>query len=500
VTGDHDSLDTSVLKASIEAKKSVSLERIEITPFAVIAGEILQDRKTGHLTILKPPLRKVLYWSQGELVMAASAAAEDSLGEFLVRRGAIPADRAAQLFGEDANDVVARVHESGILDLSARQVLLREWLSGQFIPLFSLDEGTALFTEDEPLPPEKRIFVQSTAALLVEGVRSITNGLVLRRSIGDFKREIELARGSRYTIESLPLTDQERSIASSLTEPASIESFLKRYSTQSVTVAKVVIAMMALGVYAPARERAPESTTEMADMQRDLEMLAAIGSSDQRSLQAVAFSRRLPALDHYQVLDVPRAATRAQIMTAAEMLRQKYELSTFPQIVREAVKDIQRRIDEAADTLKETPRRVTYDKLLHTRSGEGAVSIQQRLTQRNMAELNFSKARELTAHGDYYGAIVLLRQTVNFAPDHAEAWALLGANQERNPRWRRDAAESYQKALSIDPNNVEVLISLGDLYKAEGMISRAQTCYEDALKISSENQQAKSRLAAMKKR
>ena len=113
-----------------------------------------------------------------------------------MRRGAIAADRAAQLFGEDANDGVAGVHESGVLDLSARQVLLREWLSAQYIPLFSLDEGTALFTEDEPLPPEKRIFVQSTAALLIEGVRSITNGLVLRRSIGDFKREIELARGS----------------------------------------------------------------------------------------------------------------------------------------------------------------------------------------------------------------------------------------------------------------------------------------------------------------
>jgi tetratricopeptide (TPR) repeat protein len=466
----------------------------------VIAGEILQDRKTGHLTILKPPLRRVLYWSQGELVMAASAAVEDSLGDFLVRRGAIPPERAAQLFAEDANDVVARVHESGILDLSARQALLREWLSAQFIPLFALDEGTALFTEDEPLPPEKRIFVQSTAALVIEGARSISNGLVLRRSIGDFKREIELARGNRFTIESLPLTDQETSIASSLTEPSSIESFLKRYSSQSVTVAKVVIAMMALGVYAPARERAPESTTEMADMQRDLEMLAAIGSSDQRSLQAVAFSRRLPTLDHYQVLDIPRAATRAQIMTAAEALRQKYDLSTFPPIVREAVKDIHRRIDEATETLKETPRRVTYDKLLHTRAGEGAVSIQQRLTQRNMAEQNFSKARELTSHADYYGAIVLLRQTVNFAPDHAEAWALLGANQERNPRWRRDAAESYQKALSIDPNNVEVLISLGDLYKAEGMISRAQTCYEDALKIANDNQQARSRLLALKKK
>jgi tetratricopeptide (TPR) repeat protein len=478
----------------------VSLERIEITPFAVIAGEILQERKTGQLTILKPPLQKVLYWSQGELVMAASAAAEDSLGEFLVRRGAVPADRAAQLFAEDANDVVARVHESGVLDLSTRQTLLREWLASHFIPLFALDEGTALFTDDDPLPPEKRIFVQSTAALLIEGIRSITNGLVLRRSIGDFKREIELTRASRFTIESLSLTDQERSIASSLTEPMSVESFLKRYAAQSVAVAKVVIAMLALGVYTSAREHAPTSTTEMADMQRDMELLAAIGSSDQRSLRAVAFSRQLATLDHYQVLDVPRAATRAQIMTAAEALRKKYDQATFPPIVREALNSIHRRIEEATETLKETPRRVTYDKLLHTRSGEGAEQIQQRLTQRNIAEQNFVKARELTSHGDYYGAIVLLKQTVNFAPDHAEAWALLGANQERNPKWRRDAAESYQKSLSNDPNNAEVLISLGDLYKAEGMISRAQTCYEDALKINSENQQARSRLQAMKKR
>jgi tetratricopeptide (TPR) repeat protein len=258
--------------------------------------------------------------------------------------------------------------------------------------------------------------------------------------------------------------------------------------------------MLALGVYTTVRQRPAPSTAEMADMQRDLELLAAIGSSDQRSLRAVAFSRQLQTLDHYQVLDIPRAATRAQIMTASDMLRQRYDQSTFPPIVREAITTIQRRLDEAVETLKDATRRMSYDKLLNGRTGEGAASIQQRLTQRSIAEQNFVKAKELTSHGDYYGAIVLLRQTVNFVPDHAEAWALLGSNQERNPRWRRDAAESFQKALSFDPNNVEVMISLGDLYKSEGMISRAQTCYEDVLKISNDNQQAKSRLAGLKKK
>src|SRR5687768_18161081 len=93
----------------------------------------------------------------------------------------MPAGRAAALVNEDATDAVARFHEAGALELAWRQTLLREWVAAQFIPLFSLDEGTAAFTEDAPLEPEKRIFLQSTAAQVIEGIRSITNGLVLDR-------------------------------------------------------------------------------------------------------------------------------------------------------------------------------------------------------------------------------------------------------------------------------------------------------------------------------
>ncbi|HEX7705590.1 MAG TPA: tetratricopeptide repeat protein, partial [Thermoanaerobaculia bacterium] len=91
-------------------------------------------------------------------------------------------------------------------------------------------------------------------------------------------------------------------------------------------------------------------------------------------------------------------------------------------------------------------------------------------------------------------------QAVNFAAQSVESWHLLGSCQERNPRWRREAAESFQRALAIDPENVEVLISLGDLYKVEGMITRAQTCYADALNIEPDNAQAERRLKELKGR
>lgn len=481
----------------------MSLDRIEITPFAVIAGDILQNRLTGYLTIIRPPIRKVLYWSQGELVLITSAAPEDSLGDFLVRRGAIPADRAFQMLTEDPTDVVAKFHEAGLLDLSQRQTLLREWTAAQFLPLFSLDEGTSAFTDDEALEPEKRVFLQSTAALVIEGVRSITNGLVLRRSLGDLKREIRLAREGRFDLETIPLTDVERRIVHALQHPETIEAFLKHFSTESVTAARVAISMTALGVFEFVDYSNQEQTAvgSFDDMQRDLELLAAIGSNDQRSLRAVGLSRQLASLDHYALLGVPRAAPRQLIISAADDLKKQYDPSTYPPIVRDAVQAIHRRIDEALSLLKDQAKRTAYDKALSQPGRGGAESsLQQRITQRSIAEQNFAKARHLASENDFYGAIVLLKQAVQFAPDNAQAWYLLGSCQERNPKWRRDAAESFQKALSIDPENTDILISLGDLYKAEGMISRAQTCYEDVLRVIPDHAEARSRLANLKKK
>lgn len=475
----------------------MSLQRIEIDPFAVIAGQILLERKTGELTLIAKGSRRSLYFSQGELVLIASEIQEESLADFLVRRGVMTASGILELATAPAVEAAARFHESGMLDLSSRQTLLREWLASIFVPLFSLDEGTTVFSDSDALDPDKRVFLQSTAALLLEGIRSITNGLVLRRSLGDIKKEIGPARSGRFHIESIPLSDSERKIAAALTAPQTIESFLKQNSGDSVTAAKIVIGMLAIGIFEIV-DRSRQSLASNDDMQRDLELLAAIGSSDQRSLRAVAFSRQIANFDYYQFLGVPRAATRSQIVLAGEELRRKYEPATFPPIIRDSIQAIIKHLEEVIETLKDPSRRATYDKLLNQAGGGEAMRL--RVTQQSIAEQNFNRARELTVAGDYYGAIVLLRQTVQYAPDNAQAWFLLGSCQERNPNWRREAAESFQMALSVDPQFIDAMISLGDLYKLEGMISRAQSCWEDVLKISPDQQQAKSRLAALRKR
>lgn len=474
----------------------MSLESLEVTPFPLVAGDIVQNRRSGVLTVITGDACRLLFWAAGDLVLAVSNVASESLAAFAIARGV-----AAEPFEATPQDAVAAFHESVRQDLSARQKLLREWLASAVMPLFSVDEGTASFSDDEPIAPEQRIFLLSTPALLMDGVRSITNGLVLRRSLGDLSRTIAPPPESRALMDMLGLSAKEHQIATALERPEQIGSFLKRFPQESSVAARTVIGMLMLGVFEIVVER-PVTAQQgnAADMERDLALLAAIGPNDGKSLRAVALSRQLGKLDFYQMLDVPRAATREQIVAQGQSLRNSYNPSKFPVIVHEAVNAIGKKVEEALATLSDATKRAAYDRVLKEATPGGDIPVQQKLARRSIAQQNYARARDLSVQGDYYGAIVLLKQAVQFAPDDANAWFLLGSCQERNPKWLREAAVSFQRALSVDPTMVEALVSLGDLYHAQGLASRAQNCYEDVLRIDPVNQQATSRLAALKKK
>ncbi len=478
----------------------MSLERLERTPFAVLIAEILSDRMTGALTIVQQPVRRVVYFSQGDVALVVSSVPDESLPEYLLRMSLITPEQASSLTMDEPTDVVRKFYELKLGEGTGKQTLVRDWIASLFIPMFSLEEGSAFFSSEEGLPPAKRAFIPSTGALIVEGVRSISNGLILRRSLGDIKRQIVRDSTGQHVPERLPLSDAERRIANSLGEPEPIESFLKRFPADSTTAAKVVITMMILGVFRvhEARQTASGDTDET---QRDLMLLASIGS-DPQAIKIIKLARQLSQMDFYEFLEVPRAATRAQITTKIDEMKARYNPASYSPAVREPVLAILAKIDEAAHALKDSIKRQEYDKLVAKAGHQGPTqsdkSIQQQLARRSIAQQNYAKAQDLAIAGDYYGAIVLLKQTVEYEPSHAGAWFLLASCQERNPKWKRDAIDNFQRALSVDPNHVEAMISLGDLYKAEGLASRAQACYEDVIKIEPENAQAKSRLKALK--
>jgi tetratricopeptide (TPR) repeat protein len=475
----------------------LNLYRIEVTPFPMLLAEMIAGGRSGTLTIIREPVRKVTYWADGELVLVASKSLRESLGAYLFRRRLINDAQALQLTPEDWTDSVRLIHETEI-PLHNKDTLLREWATGMVLPLFSLTDGSAIFEDEPPLPAPLRVPMRSMPAMVLEGVRSIRDGLVLRRSLGDLQRVVMPSRAPLYEVGSLPLTAAERAVVTAFQTEEPLEGFLRRVGGDSATTSRTVILMLALGSMVAKTEQSvshggpPE---EASDPQRDLQLLAAIGGEDGRSLKVIGLARQLTSMSHYQVLKVPTRATRVEIMQRAAELKKRFDPATFPPIVWEYAEAVRRRIDEAGSLLQDPVRRAEYDSIL--RKTEGAhlhYTTQQRVARREFAEKNYRKSIELSARGDYYAAIVLLKQAVEFAPDHTDAWVLLGTCQERNPLWHRDATESYEKALSLNPNHVEALLCLGDLYRNQGLSSRAESCWEDVLQIDPVNPHALKRL------
>ncbi len=67
-------------------------------------------------------------------------------------------------------------------------------------------------------------------------------------------------------------------------------------------------------------------------------------------------------------------------------------------------------------------------------------------------------------------------------PDNSDGWIALGNALYDSNRWN-EAIDAYQKALAIDPKNVDVRVDMGTCYRSIGKPESAVEEYRKAVKI-----------------
>ena len=87
--------------------------------------------------------------------------------------------------------------------------------------------------------------------------------------------------------------------------------------------------------------------------------------------------------------------------------------------------------------------------------------------------------------GDFHNAIQYGKLAISYNAQDARFYFLIADCQSRNPeaRWQRMAEENLAKATELDPWNAEIWMSLGRLYKRQGLRLRAKKQFEEALKL-----------------
>lgn len=85
--------------------------------------------------------------------------------------------------------------------------------------------------------------------------------------------------------------------------------------------------------------------------------------------------------------------------------------------------------------------------------------------------------------GNERKAIENLKRAIEIKPEYAEAYSILGAVYSEKSRSRNKAIDAYEKAVSLDINDVEIYVELGYLYSSLGLWEQAIDAYRNELAL-----------------
>jgi len=518
------------LKAE-QPKQSIPAPRSWFTPEAVpldsgeieshhalfaLLHRIYYNRMTGKLQLVFGRLEKQLFFNFGQLVFATSSDRNDSLGEMMLRSGALN-----QREFEEASALVATgqrfgsaIAEMGIYSIEE----VSTWIQRQLTQITAsvLDYPACRFyffnQLEKDVVPEVGINAP-IGKLLVEAVRK-ANDLPLHHLSEDANLWIDLSSDPLLRYQAVRLDDSERQLVSTLAKAAPAKQVLSQCGLDRATAARALYALMVLGIVvsatptgsqqakqsspAPEPQEAvgipqpgPEPEPEPAPSSEKSEAFKKFDEEIHKFLELAAKST------YYEVLGITAECAPAQIKQSFHALARKFHpdhhmgQSEWVGLLQE----VMGRLTEAYRTLIDEEKRARYDKQIAER-GAFVLGQEKTETEETLDECLLQAKQCLHAH-NYPGSIMWLRKCVEIAPDVAKYHAILARSLAAIPQYRQDAVHHYKRAIDLDAWNTSTYFQFAELYELMQLPWRAVPLYQKILEIDPEHNKANERLAQL---
>lgn len=217
--------------------------------------------------------------------------------------------------------------------------------------------------------------------------------------------------------------------------------------------------------------------------------------------------------DYYQILGVPKDAPAKEIKRAYHRLARTFHPDkASDEEQQHKYEEEFALISQAYNHLKDKKKKAEYDKTLKT-SGPSSPSValvqksapsapkaaDPRAAQRKseVAGRAFRKGLILYQSGNYARSIEFFEAAISYNDEVAEYYMRYAQALAKAHRSISKAIESCQKAIDLDPWNVDCKFALGEVYEIAGIRSLAISTYGELLKWDEHHYKAREKLDAL---
>lgn len=516
-------------------------------PLAELIREIAAASLTGALRLERERVKVVVYFEEGKLVYATSNLRTHRLEEILKRSGVLTPEQLAIDGAKTDSELAAALLSQGLLQGSDLENIRVQQVSDVLRPALLWTDGQWSYDARVHLAEGMRTQFESRL-LLMEGARRLPRDFIVSR----FKGVDETLSPFSGTDNGIKLLPAEAFLLSRLDGPMSINE-LKALSNPNADEALCVAYTLALGgflqrsnwstalaasdsVKAGAssdklKTPASASTATSPPVKTAEDVAKAAKANEERQLTAM-LTRLSEAENHYEVLDVGRDATTAEIKRAYHSLARSFHPDKFHKSAsrdRHAqVETAFARFAQAYETLANGSLRSTYDAKIEVKGtagrgpqapGRSAVNTRPVPTptnrdpgtktggagsagsagtpDRSRAETRFQQGLAAVRQENYMLAVSCFAEAAQLAPDQARYRGHYGSALATQPQARRLAEGELKAAIALDPGNASYHVMLARLYRELGFPRRAQTELERALALEPGNEAARQLLRTL---
>ncbi|HVH73053.1 MAG TPA: DnaJ domain-containing protein [Candidatus Dormibacteraeota bacterium] len=462
-------------------------------------NRIYSGRLTGKLQLVFGRLEKQLFFDGGQLIFATSSDRQDSLGEVMLRSGALTQSQfeEASLLVKTGQRFGSAIAEMGVYGIEEIVTWVQRQLIQVTASVLDYPAGRYYFFSslERNVVPEIGIPVP-LGKLLLEAVRK-ANDLPLDELAEDADLWVNLSSDPLRLSQAVDLDDTERHLLSLISQPISCKDMVSRSGLPKPKASRALYALLLLGFVVGVR------STEQLPREPAVPIPPAAlaaprpGQSEDRKQFEEEIRRILELAEkgtYYDVLGVTQNSSATQITQSFHQLTRKFHPDRhMGQSERVGLlQDLMGLVTTAYTTLVDDEKRASYNKQLAAKGG--FTPSQSEAENQETVDECFTQAKHCLRARNLAGSIRWLRECVEIAPDVAQYHAILARGLAAGPQDRQEAIQQFEKAIELDAGNTSVYFQFAELYEEMRLPSRAIPLYRKILEIDPEHSKARERL------